>query len=181
MPDFVTTRIEGDKEVIRAFQQAPRLTQQIMQQTMRQANVLMLGTLKPYPPQPPRDRAKTFNTYVRSIGRFPLSSFTGGQRKGKGAYKAGPRGGTVHRTSERLGSRWSTKVTRAGGGWLGITQNSASYAEYVQGQKQPYYHLQTGWVTTFAAKVKNLSRITQMFRDAARQLVAAVRRMAGGS
>ena len=181
MPDFITAHIEGDEAVQRAFQQAPRLANTIMQQTMRQANQLMVGTLKPYPPQPPRDRAKTFNTYVRGIGHFPRSSFAGGQRKKRGAYKPGARGGTVRRTSERLGARWSSKVQRAGGGWLGITSNSASYADVVQGQKQPYYHLQTGWVTTFRAKMENLPRIAQMFRDAMGRFVAAVRRIAGGT
>ena len=121
--------------------------------------------MSPYPAQPDRDRANPgnkpspYNTYVRGIGQFPRSSFknVGGewQRKKRGAYKAGPKGGTVRRTSQQLGKRWRIRVRGSSKGVEGELSNSAGYAGVVLGHKgagssdgipqQADYHGKTGW------------------------------------
>jgi hypothetical protein len=181
MPDeMISIRIEGDEQVAAAFAAAPGLARALFDRAARQGLQSLEGVLKPYPPQPPRDRAKTFNTYVRGIGRFPKSAFVGAQRKGRGAYKPGPRGGQVRRTSEQLGKRWQSRVYPQAVGITAMLSNPVSYAQYVQGEKQPYYHLQTGWKTVWAARLEKMGEIVQRFRDAARALVDAVKRMMAG-
>ena len=142
---------------------------------MAHGNRLMLGTVKPYPPQPSRTRAKTFNAWLRGVGQLPKSAFV----PVKTTYKVKRQGRKVYRSSENMKRRWGQAIRKERGGWIGYTQNYASYADYVQGQKQPPWHAQTGWVTMKQAKEKTEPRILQMFRDMAAQLVAAVKRMAG--
>jgi hypothetical protein len=179
MPDVVTSRIEGDKELIAAFQQVPGLADTLVRQAMRQGLQLLQGDLQPYPAQPSRTRAKTFNTWQRGEGQLPRSAFG----LTKTGYRASPKGKRtnrrVYRKSEIMGKQWFSRTVRAGGGWRGIYGNTASYAEYVQGKQQPAFHAQTGWVTVEQAEKKERPRIVQLFRDVAAQIVAAVRRIAG--
>jgi hypothetical protein len=180
MPDVVYQRIEGDTELIAAFQQVPALADKLVRQEMRHGLQLLQGDLQPYPSQPSRTRARTFNTWSRGEGQLPRSAFA----QTKSGYRAQPKGKRtskrVYRESEVLGTRWTSRTVRAGGGWRGIYGNTASYAEYVQGEKQPAFHAETGWVTTGQAKKRQGPRIVQLFRDVAAQIVAAVRRIAGG-
>lgn len=160
----VTTGPEFD-----AFAGALRQVEQLAAPLAERAIGDILEELKtimsPYPAQPDRDRANPgnkpspYNTYVRGIGQFPRSSFknVGGewQRKKRGAYKAGPRGGTVHRTSQQLGKRWRIRVRGSSKGVEGVLSNSAGYAGVVLGHKsagssdgirqQADFHAKTGW------------------------------------
>lgn len=115
-----------------------------------------------YPNQPDRDRANPgnkphpYNTYVRGIGQFPRSSFaqvnSKWERKAKGAYKSGPAGGKVRRTSQQMSKRWRMSVHQVDDGVEGELENTASYAGYVIGHSdgsdpaQVPFHAQTGWV-----------------------------------
>ncbi len=126
----------------------------------------MLAILKPYPPQPARDRARTFNTYVRGIGHLPRSSFftTG---KGRQFRRVGP----IRRTSEKLGQQWTSSVTVSGNTVTGVIENSASYAGVVQGLAQPSFHAETGWVTYEDAFKRAEEQIDRNFEAALDQLL----------
>lgn len=126
----------------------------------------ILRRMEPYPPQPDRDRSRPpdgpspYNTYVRGIGHFPRSSFAQvdgkWERKKKGAYKLGPKGGKVWRTSEQLRKKWRLTVDLQGDTVHGTLENEASYSGEVEGHKagadagdgiamQAPYHALTGW------------------------------------
>lgn len=140
--------VEGLEGLIKALQDAPELARRIAKRAMSDSLNVLRGLVRPYPPQPPRNRAASFNTYVRGVGHFPRSSFTAGERKKRGAYRPGPKGGRVHRTSERLGEKWTQEVRVEGDAVEGVLGNTASYVFAVQSRdRQPPYHAMTGWVT----------------------------------
>ena len=103
-------------------------------------------TMRQYPPQPSRTRAKTFNRYVRGVGLYPISFFKVGRLNAGKAIREGK--GQVERTSEKLGSRWQIDSPRpAGPNYAAALFNDASYAHEVQGDQQKPYHKKTGWKT----------------------------------
>jgi len=123
--------------------------------------------ISPYPPQPPRDRAKTFNTYVRGVGRYPKSAFTGGKVKLK-------KGAKVKRTSQRLNTKFRTEVNVQNDEVLGELRNEASYSGWVLGSedktKDPHqmeYHAQTGWVNEDEALRQADGEISRIFDEMA--------------
>jgi len=116
--------------------------------------------LAPYPRQPSRTRARTFNTYVRGVGRYPRSAFAGGKVKTKGVK--------IKRTSERLSARFRTEVRQCEDGILGELKNTASYAGWVLGTKdqskdphQVSWHNETGWENSDDAIDKAIPRVNK--------------------
>jgi len=189
----ITIEVEGLEQVQRALAVAPQIAAPEIEKAVGRSLIAIYGKAGPYPPQPPRDRAESFNTYMRGIGHFPRSSFVGAKRKARGAYAAGPRGGQVRRTSEDLGQKaahktffsgymattrgqWKTKGRVTAQGFLGILGNTASYADYVQGEKQASYHAQTGWVKLSDAARQVTTQIQQLFNNAAMAIAKALRR-----
>jgi hypothetical protein len=127
-----------------ALNQSSRIALPLAERAMGLSLTAVEEILAPYPPQPPRDRAKTFNTYVRGIGRYPRSAFAGAKIKTKGAK--------VRRISERLNTKFRTEVRIDGANVLGELRNEASYSGWVLGSKdssndphQVRPHEQTGW------------------------------------
>jgi hypothetical protein len=88
----------------------------------------------------------------RGVAKYPPSSSANSPKTHGGWYERGfgtkyrRRDGTItgRQTSETLGRRWTTDVTPSGR--LGRIGNNASYAVYVQGEKQARWHKQRGWV-----------------------------------
>lgn len=165
--------IKGLTELIQAMADSPEIARPLMEQAMTKSLLGLRDVLRDYPPQPPRDRAKTFNTYVRGRGRYPRSAFPGGQlnsRAGTTALHAGQ----VRLTSERLGSKW-THATEWGSDYLeGVLGNTASYALEVQGsaEDQNYWHGVTGWPTIDGTLNDQEEQIYQNYDEALTELIA---------
>jgi hypothetical protein len=164
-------QVEGFDELKRALERSPEIARPIIQRAMNESLMLLVGLLRPYPPQPSRTRARRFNTYARGIGFFPRRSFEGGERKKRGAFQAGARGGRVRRVSEKLGEKWTWEVRETPAGLVGVLGNTASYSEVVQGRKQPAFHRRTGWVTVDEALGQAEPQIMERFGQAADELV----------
>jgi hypothetical protein len=140
---------------------------------------LAAGEMKQRPPQPDRDRANPgnkpspYNTYVRGIGQFPRSSFSGGQRKSKGAYKPGPKGGKVRYTSQKMATKFRMSVEVSSQEVTGSLTNEASYSGLVLGHKpdsglepiQAAPHAQTGWPNQDDVEAKLQPAMDQDFDD----------------
>ncbi len=157
--------IKGFDELLTYLAEMPETAQPLIGDAMGEGLDAILRIVEMYPPQPPRDRAKTFNTYVRGIGRFPLSSFVEGKRKRRRAYE-----GHVRYTSEDLGNQWSQEI-EIGTGVVGTLGNPVSYADYVQGAKQAAHHAQTGWVTIEEALEQATPEIMAAFEQALDRLI----------
>lgn len=153
-------------ELARAIREARSISLPLAENAIAVGLTAIRVRLAPYPPQPDRDRAKPpgvkspYNTYVRGIGHFPKSSFTQvnglWERKQKNAYRPGPKGGKVRRTSEQLDKKWRIELRSQGDSASGTLTNDASYSGSVIGHRsgadasdgvgtQEPYHDQTGW------------------------------------
>lgn len=157
----------GFEELVEALRAFPDVAMPAAKRAMDDSLRFMVGVLRPYPAQPPRNRARRFNTYVRGIGHFPRASFSeSGERKQRGAYKVGERGGRVRRDSELLGNKWVHEVRPVNEGLVGILGNIASYSGAVQGRSQWGYHARTGWVTVDQALIASEPQIVRNFERA---------------
>lgn len=134
----MTRYLEFDEfdELAEALQSAPEIALPIMRKRMNTCLLLIESRVRDVPDQPNRERARTFNRWVRGVGIMPMRAFN---RPG--------RGGKTHAVSEDLSQRWAHQAEVEPDGVTGIIGNTASYAEAVQGSEQLAYHAQTGWPT----------------------------------
>lgn len=79
--------------------------------------------------------------------------------------------GKAYATSETLGRRWTTRVTAN----QAVVGNNASYARFVQGDKQAALHKRRGWVSTrdVAEKPENVRKIVRAMDDQMAREVAS--------
>lgn len=103
----------------------------------------IVAVVSVYPPQPQRDRAKTFNRYVRGIGLYPRSAFN---EAGELISLVSGLDRVIY-SSEQLSQRWDRSITGTTRGTVGVIRNTASYADYVVGKMQTDFHAETGWPT----------------------------------
>jgi len=137
-----------------------------------EAEVVVKEIWGEYPPQPPRDRAKTFNTYVRGRGNYPKSAFVAAKNEPGGYKTKKVKAGTVKLTSQQMHTRFKTEVN----GMEGTLLNTASYSGYVIGNesedpKQVGYHAATGWASTEKSIAEAMPQIEQIAQDAADKFV----------
>jgi hypothetical protein len=136
---------------------------------MRDAIDIIRNEESRFPPQPSRTRAKTFNTWVREVGRLPLSAFI--QQSGERRKRI--KTNVVLVPSEKMLAQWKAMpmtIALTGAGLLGTGTNAASYSGFVQGDAQPDFHKQTGWLTTSQAFEKHAAKIIKRFTDHAIRL-----------
>lgn len=115
------------------------LAEQVLQGIMD--NIVKVVSV--YPKQPPRDRAKTFNRYVRGIGIYPRSAFD--EAGELISLVAGI--DRVIFSSEQMSLGWRTQIHSTIHGTEALIRNLASYSDYVVGKSQTDFHEETGWLT----------------------------------
>lgn len=126
-----------------------------------------------YPPQPPRDRAKTFNRYVRGVGVYPRSAFN--EAGELISLVAGI--DKVIFSSEQLSMKWRKQIHSTPHGTEALIRNLASYSDYVVGQWQTDFHAETGWRTIDGAVEELEPLIDESFEfllDSIEQIVAGL-------
>lgn len=149
----ITLEVKGLDRLQRAMAQFPREVDRGIQAAMTGGTEILREGVAPYPPMSDANIARPgvpgARWYERGRGAWYVSKHTG---------VAVNYGG-----SERLGTSWTTKISRSRGGWLGIIGASASYARAVHdADQQADYHARRGWKTvqdsvrTGAAKVQRL-------------------------
>lgn len=135
---------------------------------MIQSVDLLRNELATFPPQPSRTRAKTFNTWVREIGRLPRVAFftqSGARRKGNRIAS----GFTPDPPSQKLLAHWrdaNAEIVIAGTQMTGRMSNPVTYGPFVEGDKQARPHQETGWPTIKSAELKYVNRIVELFAQA---------------
>ncbi len=137
-----------------------------------EAEVVVKEIWGAYPPQPPRDRAKSFNTYVRGKGNYPKSAFVADQSEPGGYKTKRVKAGTVKLTSQRMNTRFKVDVNGA----KGTLTNTADYSSYVIGNEtedpsQVSFHSETGWVSTDQAIAQAMPQIEAIAQEAAEKFV----------
>lgn len=175
MTDSVNIEVEGADEIAYALKYAPQLAGPVVEKGVSDSIAVIYDTVAPYPPQPSRTRAKTFNTYVRGWGQMNRASFDEG-----GSYigpTVGPRGGAPVFGSEDLGLRWGMETRKTPIGYLGVLGNPVTYASLVQGEKQTSYHKETGWITILDAAKASAKKIQMIFNGVAFRIAKGLDRL----
>ncbi len=134
---------------------------------MTESLILLRNEASRFPPQPSRTRSRTFNTWVREVGRLPRSAFGISSKTGKVTIR-NRRGGVLF-PSEKLLAKWKEaqpQISASGTTVTGKISNAVSYAPYVQGDQQASFHAQTGWRTTQDILKANEAKITAIFEKA---------------
>ena len=132
-----------------------------------------------YPPQPPRDRAATFNTYVRGRGQYPRSAFIalpGGGHKIKRTAAA-----KIRMTSQQMDKRFRVEVVPTDTDVTGTLKNTATYSGWVLGSEdqgetphQVAFHAETGWVSRDAAIEQAMPAIDEAMNKAIDEFLAGL-------
>lgn len=133
---------------------AERLTKSFGIQAIALSLSALQRVVEVYPPQPDRMRSGRFNTYVRGVGHYPITSFKQ-DIKSPGGYKVLPtKKSQIRMTSEQMNKRFRQVVTASGTNIHGRLSNEASYSGWVLGTEdqgetphQVPWHTETGWVS----------------------------------
>lgn len=155
-----------------------------LEPAMRESLKVLQQEASRFPPQPSRTRAKTFNTWVREVGRLPMSAFFGAGGAARKRIVTGKITGSetiklrqgasmtrsirsgVLEASDMLLKRWKSAAPqiRIGANYIiGRISNDAKYAQFVQGERQPEFHAQTGWKKTSEIQRMHAKRIAAIF------------------
>lgn len=196
MPDNVLDLGELE-DFLDAFNKAPALVVPLLVKAMEQSLALLHDDLAAYPPDSEANRPgrmslrarRPMGYYERGKGWwYPVRSR---QRLGQAGKRAGVArasariaqglqisGYKLRRTSERLGTRWTQKVTVQEGVIEGELGNTASYWRFVQGERQAHIHSARGWETAAEILEQDTPEILEFFGQARDEL--AEKLMTGG-
>lgn len=132
--------ITGLEQLFRKLGQAGATN--VLEPPMRRAVLRLQRRMATYPPPPTNSR------YVRGRGM------------------ANKQGVVSRYTSEKLGSRWTTQVTRNIGGLVGKIGNNVSYVRYVQSKRDQANIHRGRWETDEGALQKETPAIVADFKGA---------------
>ena len=192
-------KIEGVDELIKALETMPDKAKPLVEEAMTKCVAMLHDKLAEYPPstaanQPGRmhivkrngiPKEEPMGYYERGRGWwYPLKSpiygpFQPGQLgKRAGLVRLGSRkskelkvsGYKLRRTSERLGTKWTTQVKVDDKSAVGEVGTMVSYADYVQGNKQPALFGMRGWKTIDAVLDEVTPQIIATFGEAVNKL-----------
>ena len=143
-------RLIGDTELARALDRASELFVPFASKAIATSLTAIQGKVSPYPPQPDRNRAKSFNTYVRGTGTYPRSAFSADTTQPGGFKVKSVKHGQIRMNSQQMDKRFKQNVTVSQNAVVGELKNTASYSGHVIGPKegdphQASFHATTGW------------------------------------
>ena len=96
---------------------------------MRNYMTFLKKKVKPYPPESLANRKPGVNGYSWYVRNYGVKTITG----------------KSYRTSEQMSKKWSFRTRAMGNTVRSTILNEASYSDYVQGEKQVWYHAMRGW------------------------------------
>lgn len=153
-------KIDGLDSVIKMFNRIGKLDG--LKAAIQAAGVHIKGKIAKYP------HASSANA---------PSSVPGGRwyERGLGGHYNRIRDGghSIYRTSETLGRRWATR--QEDGGMTVVVGNNASYAPYVQGEKQTWYHAAREWTTTEQVAQEETAKVVKMIRESIKKEIDKIR------
>lgn len=167
----------GFDELARALDTADELFLPLASQAMSMAVLAIEEEIAPYPPQPPRDRSKHFNTYVRGQGFYPKSAFVEDKSQPGGYRTKKVKTGQIRFTSQQMDKKFRGKVEISKNVVTGTLRNEASYSGYVIGSesedpRQTDFHAETGWTSKEDAIQRAMPKIENAIQNAVDEFLA---------
>jgi hypothetical protein len=192
-----TLDLKNFNQMVQHLEKAPEIAAPHLVDAMQKSVALVHDLLAEYPPsteanQPGRYSLRTHRPmgyYERGRGYwYPIMrKETLGSRTGKrqGAVPlpkhlrgmAAVAGYKLRRTSERLGSRWTTRVETNDNAIQGVIGTTVSYADYVQGQNQAAFQGAHGWQTAAEVLQDAAGEIKGYFEEAAKNIAEELRQI----
>lgn len=183
MPEAVDT---GDfKDFQEALAALPRISSTFGMRAVGLALESVREIMAPYPGQPDRQRAQSFNTYVRGVGNYPMSAF---KQQANGTWKPIRKlaNGKIRFTSERLSTKWRISISQGAESVDGELANDASYSGYVMGHRpgvtatddvpeQVAFHAATGWSNIEDAMAAADGKIGAVFESVADEILDSLK------
>lgn len=157
MSDGIQIKITG-ADAIRALLN-PEKAMGAVKRAVRRGTVHVKARIAEYPPESEANRP----------GRtYPDGSLMGYYQRGRGWMEphVSPEGAVsyvLRGTSEKLGTRWTIKFED--GGLTGIAGNNASYAPYVQGDQQAWFHALRNWKNTKTVEEEETAMVQDFFEQ----------------
>jgi len=181
--------IEGFDELLKALREAPKRVMPYLKKAMTVSVRAVQERVSEYPPSSEANRPGRVDKNGRPMGYYErgrgwwypvMAEKTLGSKLGVSAgaqtakqaarrfkvksvptvagYKLAAGG-----TSEMLGRSWDARVFEQENAILGVVGNNASYAEYVQGNRQAAVHAARGWKTVDKTLEESMNDINDAF------------------
>ena len=182
--------IKGFEELERALRETPEVALPVLEEAMQKSLALLHDATVEYPPATEANRPGRVGQDGRPLGYYergrgwwypvkrlsPSLSPEGAGREGKraGVIRLGKKkavklkvaGYRLRRSSERLGTKWTSRVQAGRDGVIGELGTTVSYADYVQGAQQTDLFGQRGWVRVDEALAAATPEILVVFGEA---------------
>ena len=181
--------IQGFDELLKALEEAPEKVLPLLEKAMQKSVRVVQARVAEYPPSTEANQPGRFSVatqrpmgyYERGRGWwYPIMRpwTDAGQKLGK-AYGMIDAPARIRKAtavqgyklagggeSETLGKSWAVNVQSGPEGVLGEIGNNASYARYVQGDRQWNVHAKRGWITLDSAVQDSKEDIDGFFQEA---------------
>lgn len=178
--------VEGFEELRKLMKRLPDVALDLLEKAMAQAVAAVQERAQEYPPSSEANAPGRYSTATKRpmgfwergrgwwypvMNREKLGKI--GKRRGaiEAPVMAGPAGYKLLQRSERLGTKWNSEVRSGKDAIEGVLGNTASYADYVQGDRQLSLHAKRGWITLAEAVEMADEDIQAAFMDAADQTI----------
>jgi hypothetical protein len=181
--------IKGFDELLKALEQAPRKVLPFLREAMQKSLRVLQNELAQYPPSSEANRpgridkdGQPLGYYERGRGwwgpimqRATLGAKLSVARGAQSASQAARRFKVVNiptvagyklragGESEQLGKSWATQISVGEQSIVGELGNNASYADWVEGQRQAHFHQQRGWPNPSSALEQAQPQIEALF------------------
>jgi len=166
MPDTgATIEIEGLDELVRKLDDLGKLS--TVHAALQAAALYIKGKVAKYPQSTEANQPRGFNTMYSMTSHRPINTW---YQRGYGS-KWITKSGQVHgrKSSEQLGQKWTTKYDKER--FEAVIGNNASYAIFVQGEKQAKFHKARGWITVETVAKEETKRVQEYVIDAVRRAI----------
>ena len=172
-------RLIGDTEIASALDRASDLYIPFASKAVAISLTAIYSKVSPYPPQPARNRAKSFNTYVRGQGTYPKSAFVPDVSEIGGFRTIKTRHAQIRMTSQQMDKRFKQSVHVSSDAVVGELKNTATYSGHVIGRKsgdpkQASFHALTGWANTEDSLEAAMPAIDAAFNDSVDSFLEAL-------
>jgi hypothetical protein len=190
--------ITNFRRIVAALKKTPEVAMPILKHAMNDSLRILQGSLKEYPPaseanRPGRmrlgDHPEPVGYYEQGRGWWephmrPLTGPWGISHGQQTADQAGERfkvkipgqvaAYKLEPSSEQLGRSWTIEIVTGKDVVVGRVGTNTSYADHVQGSRQPFLFRRRGWDTADMVLFKHRITFVSIFDEAAKEIIKEV-------